>query len=115
MSAKRAEPEANLPPEVFEKFHDALEAQGIELHELLAHAAAQAAINRGQLIERIPKLQRGNVASYTAAIAAAIVGEAITPDVGRAMLYAAQLMQGNHGLAGEKTGQASQHRGKKAG
>jgi hypothetical protein len=70
----------------------AFERAGItDLDSFTADAIAAGQLHRAELLERIPELTAESVMRYTAAVAAAIVGEAISPDVGRAMLYAAQL------------------------
>jgi hypothetical protein len=51
----------------------------------------QLGIQLAELVTQIPPLEPARIPEYIAAVAAAIAAGAITPDVGRAMLYAAQL------------------------
>jgi hypothetical protein len=44
-----------------------------------------------ELVSAIPQLAGATVLEYTSAVAAAIAAGAISPDIGRALLYAAQL------------------------
>jgi len=60
-------------------------------------------IHKAELRERIPELSAATIMQYTAAVAAAIAAEAITPDVGRALLYAAQLAIGARAANGDPT------------
>jgi hypothetical protein len=51
----------------------------------------QLGLQLAHLVEQIPPLKPGRIHEYIAAVAAAIAAGAISPDVGRAMLYAGQL------------------------
>jgi hypothetical protein len=51
----------------------------------------QLGVSLADLVGQIPRLDPRRIPEYIAAVAAAIAAGAITPDVGRAMLYAGQL------------------------
>jgi hypothetical protein len=85
-------PKRNEKPEISDEaaqlIQDAMPGDPVE-REAWLHI--RLGIQVAELVEQIPKLEPGRILEYIAAVAAAIAGQAITPDVGRAMLYAGQL------------------------
>jgi hypothetical protein len=97
---RKIEPE--LSEEIATRLRSAFSKAGVaDIEEFTAEAIANLALRQGELIELIPHLQPKNISEFIAATAAAIAGEAITPDIGRALLYAAQLAIAARGSAPE--------------
>jgi hypothetical protein len=84
--------ETELTEEVVEHLRSALRKAGVkDLDELTAIAVANMEARKAELLEQIPALTPEAISEYISATAAAIAGEALRPELGRAMLYAAQL------------------------
>jgi hypothetical protein len=88
---KKVEPQSAAMAQAFD---EQLARTGIQIEDQGAfelQLRTTLELHKAQLLAAIPELTAGNIIEYTAAVAAAICDEAMRPEIGRAMLYAAQL------------------------